>query len=149
MRVLLHNQRYSISSSPDGVDAGKLDLTVGRVYYPNSLSETRLGVCSNALIREASLAVWFSPAPSFRLPRDKPKAPVLLIAAGTGLAPHRAFWQENLALPAARRRPLILLFGCKDEEHLMYRDEIVAARDAGALSVFRCAFSRHKTEPKQ
>lgn len=95
----LKPRMYSISSHPgshEGSDC--VELTVGIVTYP-CLSEPgtfRRGVCSHSLTREKTVHCYLSPAPGFHLPQPKgpsssPSA-VILIAAGTGIAPMRGFW---------------------------------------------------------
>jgi len=79
---------YSISSS-NNISPKELSLTVGILNN---------GVCSNYLagltpgIDRASISVRPS---SFRLPKDS-KAPIIIVCAGTGLAPIVGFLQEKL-----------------------------------------------------
>lgn len=82
----------------------------------------------------------------FRLPPD-PKTPVVMVAAGTGIAPMRAFVQERAAVAGARGGPdalgpAVLFYGCRDhEDDFLYREELAAWEAAGAVRV-RGAFSR-------
>jgi len=81
----------------------------------------------------------------FRLPPD-PKTPVIMVAAGTGIAPMRAFIQERAAIAGARGAaalgPAVLYYGCRDHtDDFLYRDELVAWESAGAVRL-RLAFSR-------
>jgi cytochrome P450/NADPH-cytochrome P450 reductase len=63
----------------------------------------------------------------FRLPKD-PETPVIMIAAGTGIAPMRAFIQERAAIAEAGARklgPAILFFGCRHaDKDFIYKDEL-------------------------
>jgi NAD(P)H-flavin reductase len=50
-------------------------------------------------------------------------APSVFMAAGTGLAPFRAMLQQELASGDA---PVLLLFGCRAETDILWRDELDA-----------------------
>lgn len=84
----------------------------------------------------------------FRLPVD-PKTPVIMVAAGTGIAPMRAFIQDRVAIAAARAGgseahlgPAILYYGCRSaEEDFLYREELAAWEKLGVVKV-RTAFSK-------
>ncbi|KAK3341493.1 cytochrome P450 [Lasiosphaeria hispida] len=84
----------------------------------------------------------------FRLPAD-PKAPVIMVAAGTGLAPMRAFIQDRVAMATARPGgaeaclgPAVLYYGCRDcEEDYLYKDELAEWEKLGVVRV-RAAFSK-------
>ncbi|KAF2497931.1 cytochrome P450 [Lophium mytilinum] len=81
---------------------------------------------------------------AFHLPPD-PKTLVIMIAAGTGIAPMRGFIQERAAIAAAKQQelgPAILYFGCRHyEKDLIYSDELKTWEDAWVMSV-RPAFSK-------
>ena len=61
-----------------------------------------------------------------------PKTPVAMVAAGTGIAPMRAFVQERAVVAGVRGGgaapgPAVLLYGCRDHgEDFLYRDELAA-----------------------
>jgi ferredoxin-NADP reductase len=64
--------------------------------------------------------------------RDEPElaqAPALFVATGTGLAPLRSMLAEALA---GEHSPFTLLFGCRTEDDILWREELEtwAARDA-------------------
>lgn len=62
---------------------------------------------------------------SFKLPRD-PSLPIVMIGAGTGVAPFRAFVQERTkqAQSGIAVGDMVLFFGCRQEqEDFIYRDE--------------------------
>jgi phenol hydroxylase P5 protein len=65
----------------------------------------------------------FGPKGSFTLRRPV-DAPVLFVAAGTGIAPIRAMLQSLVAEKAGV--PITLLFGARDEGEILYRDELEA-----------------------
>ena len=62
---------------------GRLHKGLSSTYLKEKLPGTRVPV----FLRQSS----------FRLPGD-PMAPVLMVGAGTGLAPYRGFLQERMAL---------------------------------------------------
>ncbi len=69
----------------------------------------------------------------FKLPTS-PLTPLIMVAAGTGLAPFRAFVSERAKLYAARGRDnvgeMALYFGCRNEsEDWIYREEIERSRE--------------------
>ncbi|KAK7981300.1 bifunctional P-450/NADPH-P450 reductase [Apiospora saccharicola] len=90
------------------------------------------------LVRQPKLA--------FRLPAD-PATPIIMLAAGSGIAPMRAFLQERAALQQQQEQdtqlgPALLYFGCRhpDKDYL-YRSELEAWQAAGLVEVIPC-FSR-------
>ncbi|KAH8198930.1 hypothetical protein TruAng_006891 [Truncatella angustata] len=81
----------------------------------------------------------------FHLPADLTLTPVIMVCAGTGLAPFRGFVQERACVVDASSRrlpPALLYFGCRDAaKDFLYRDEFAAWERLGAVSM-RPAFSR-------
>lgn len=81
---------------------------------------------------------------AFHLPLDAEKTPILMIAAGTGIAPFRAFIQERAEMLNTGRKiaPAILYFGCREPgKDDLYRGELEKWEAAGVVSVRR-AYSR-------
>jgi cytochrome P450/NADPH-cytochrome P450 reductase len=85
----------------------------------------------------------------FRLPSN-PETPVTMIAAGTGIAPMRAFIQERAAIAEAGIRklgPAVLFFGCRHEEKdYIYKDELREWEKKGIVEV-KTAFSKMNDKP--
>merc|ERR1712039_94388 len=84
-------------------------------------------------------------ASSFRLPR-RSTTPIIMVGAGTGIAPFRAFVREFRAEKGARTRTM-LFFGCQNsKEDYLYRDEFEEAlkMDPPALGKLITAFSREQ-----
>lgn len=81
----------------------------------------------------------------FHLPKDH-SMPIIMVAAGTGLAPMRGFIQQRAYI--AENNPgilgaALLYFGCRDfEKDFLYADELREWESLGAVQV-RAAFSRH------
>jgi len=82
-------------------------------------------------------------AGGFHLPPEPAKTPIVCIAAGTGLAPIRAFMQERWILHSRNTgqkplAPALLFYGCRDPaDDDMYRDELDAWAAAGVVTVYR------------
>lgn len=63
---------------------------------------------------------------SFKLPASS-AVPLIMVAAGTGIAPFRGFLQERARLAATGRTigSMLLFFGCEHPEHdFLYKDEL-------------------------
>ncbi|KAI9159133.1 bifunctional p-450:nadph-p450 reductase [Paramyrothecium foliicola] len=128
-------RQYSISSSPlrDPTHATLTFSVVGGDLAHSGTGHLYMGVASNYLqLLEPGDTLHVSikpPAGShFRLPANPFKTPIICIAAGTGLAPFRAFLQERAAMQAAGATglaPALLFFGCRSPEHDdIYREEL-------------------------
>ncbi|MFI9234852.1 bifunctional cytochrome P450/NADPH--P450 reductase [Streptomyces sp. NPDC053079] len=139
-------RHYSISSSP-AVDARHVDLMVSLLQAParSGRGEFRgTGSAHLAGLRpgDTVLARVQPCREAFRV-TDHERTPVVMIAAGTGLAPFRGVVADRAALAAAGTRPApaLLYFGCDDPDaDFLHRAELHAAQEAGAVSV-RPAFS--------
>ena len=89
---------------------------------------------------------------TFKLPASA-VTPIVMVAAGTGLAPFRGFLQERARLRSMHREvgPMLLFFGCRDpEEDFLYKSEIEDLQNdvlKDQLSVVT-AFSRVPGQPK-
>lgn len=145
-------RQYSISSSPLA-NPSSATLTIAVLDKP-SLSGTghrHMGVASTYLDSlepgDRVQVTVRKPAVAFRLPADPTSVPIVCIAAGSGLAPFRAFFEERAAMISAGRldlAPALLFFGCRSpDQDDLYREELDAWERAGAVSVRR-AYSRDK-----
>ena len=141
-------RQYSISSSPLQ-SPDRCTVTFGVLEGPAfSGRGTYHGTASNylATLEPGDVVhVTVKPShPTFHLPTDAESVPVIMIAAGTGLAPFRGFIQERAAQIVAGRAlaPALLFHGCRAlDEDAIYRDELELWEKAGAVNVLR-AFSR-------
>jgi cytochrome P450 / NADPH-cytochrome P450 reductase len=80
----------------------------------------------------------------FHIPADCEKTPLLMFAAGSGLAPFRGFIQERAQQIAAGRKlaPALLFLGCRSPtKDRLYGKEMDKWAQAGAVDI-RYAFSR-------
>mgnify|MGYP000013382497 CR=1 FL=1 len=146
MLPALKSRQYSISSSPLW-DEARCTLSVAVVDAPALSGQGRYqGVGSTHLARtQAGDKVWISVLPSkghFRLPAD-PMTPIVMVCAGTGLAPFRGFVQER-AMQKAKGQPVgpaLLFFGCDHPDvDWLHKDELAQWQAEGVVQV-RTAFS--------
>ena len=167
MLPALAPRQYSISSSPlatahtaptsnprDHPDITSVSLTYDVLTAPalSNPDRTFTGVCSTYLSSRKPgdrIACFVRPtAVGFRLPTD-PATPVLMFAAGTGIAPMMAFLQERAAIAEAGQKklgPAALFFGCRDsEKDFLYKKQLLEWQDRGVVRVFP-AFSRGSHE---
>ncbi|GAA3254836.1 FHA domain-containing protein [Dactylosporangium siamense] len=137
---------YSIASvPPPGRPAGTLHLVVAGLEYtsartPWSYPRQRRGAASHFLRRAGDegrqrLSLQIVPTPRFRLP-DDPARPVVMFAAGSGVAPFLGF-------VAARTGPgeNLLYVGIRTPQEYVAHPVLDAAAAAGRLT-FTVAFSR-------
>jgi cytochrome P450/NADPH-cytochrome P450 reductase len=137
---------YSISSTPLW-NASHCTLTVAVVDAPARSGQGKyLGVASNYLASAqpgARVSVAVRPPNVAFHPPAELETPLVMICAGTGLAPFRGFLQER-AIQAAGGRTVgkaLLFFGCDHPDvDQIYRDELDAWSQAGVVDV-RPAFS--------
>jgi sulfite reductase (NADPH) flavoprotein alpha-component len=137
----LQPRLYSIASSlaaaPD-----EAHLTVSTVRY-DLHDVTRTGVASGYLAGRTdddhTVPVYIQANTHFRLPDDD--TPVLMIGAGTGVAPYRAFMQEREARGCTGRS--WLFFGERNfRSDFLYQVEWQQLVKRGVLSRLDLAFSR-------
>uniref|UniRef100_A0A4W5NR21 Nitric oxide synthase, inducible n=1 Tax=Hucho hucho TaxID=62062 RepID=A0A4W5NR21_9TELE len=147
---LLKPRLYSISSSPQ-LHPNELHLTLTVLNYHTQDGHGPLhhGVCSTWLdtIKQGDLVPC-----GFHLPAE-PSTPVILVGAGSGIAPFRSFWQQRLhdmKHPGFSGSPMSLVFGCQSSEtdHL-YKEETLEMRRRGVLKSVTSTYSRQPGHPKQ
>lgn len=145
---------YSISSSPL-VDPQTASITVGVVEGPaRSGRGNYAGVCSTYLadLTPGDTVMGFvrNPNTPFRLPLD-PSTPLIMVSAGTGLAPFRGFLQER-AMTQERGEtvgPSLLFFGFRDpEQDYLYEAELSGYAARGITTIIP-AISRAEGQPKR
>lgn len=134
-------RQYSVSSSPR-VDPTRCSLTVAVVDAPALSGNGRFrGTASNWLARrrpgDAVPVAVRPPTAPFRPPADN-ATPMVLVAAGTGLAPFRGFLQDRAARARAGEPcgETLLFFGCDHPDvDFLYRDELEALARDGVVEV--------------
>lgn len=137
---------YSISSSPT-LYPKEVHLTVATVRY-ESHGRLRKGVCSTYLAERVAVGsivpIFFHVAKGFRLPEDGNTA-IIMVGAGTGIAPYRAFLQERIATGAKGGN--WLFFGDqREQDDFLYRDEFQKMQANQILTRLNTAFSRDQEE---
>ncbi|KAH6610005.1 hypothetical protein Trco_000025 [Trichoderma cornu-damae] len=150
----LRLRTYSISSSPSW-NPSHASLTLSVLDEPaiQPGSEHHLGVASNYLagltpgdlIHVATRSV----KSIFQMPSDLSKVPIIMIAAGAGYAPFGGFIEERAyqQRSGVQLAPAILFFGCRSSHDDLYRSELDAFEESGAIRVFR-AYSREDVGSK-
>ncbi|MFC5144814.1 cytochrome P450 [Streptomyces aureoversilis] len=147
----MRTRHYSISSSP-ATGPGHADLMVSQLRAPaRSGSGTFEGTGSSYLHRVRSGdTVYARVQPcrdAFRIRHDA-QTPVIMVAAGTGLAPFRGAIADrlDLARQGVPLAPALCYFGCDHPDvDYLHRAELEAAEEAGAVSM-RPVFSKAPEE---
>lgn len=134
---------YSVGSS-SRVDPRRIALTVRLHEWGDAAGARRLGRVSGFLAREASegmtVEAQIDPHPGFNPPSD-PGWPILMIAAGSGIAPFPGFIAERRV--SGRAGPAWLIFGNRHRDgDFLWRDAFEAALADGTLTRLDTAFSR-------
>ncbi|KAJ5086542.1 hypothetical protein NUU61_007849 [Penicillium alfredii] len=114
----------------------------GITYHLNGPSDSLQGGKVFAHIRRSK----------FKLPITS-KTPLVMVAAGTGLAPFRAFLTERCQVQKIGKEvgQMVLFFGCRNpDEDFIYRDELqVMQQTLGDRLRIVTAFSRCEGTPRQ
>ena len=126
------------------------DPTVGNTLTSDAIGKPRHGVASDHLNHRLQagdrVGVYLEANRRFRLPADR-AAPLVLIAAGTGVAPYRAFLQQ---LEAEDRAPdSWLIFGDpRLRTDFLYQREWLRWRAGGLLTRIDAAWSRDQADKR-
>ncbi len=141
----LRSRQYSIASSQAIYD-DEVHVTVKQVEY-TSLKRARKGVCSNwlaSLTEGDAVPLYIKANNSFKLPENT-QAKIIMVGAGTGVAPFRSFLQQREA--DALKGNTWLFFG---EQHFrtdfLYQTEWQKWIKSGVLEKMSVAFSRDQAE---
>ncbi len=130
---------YSIASSPDTVPE-EAHLTVSVVQYER-FGRPHWGSASSFLAGDTARApVYVEGNDHFRLPAD-PTAPIIMVGAGTGVAPYRAFIEHRQQ--HGHTGDNWLVFGERNfASDFLYQLEWLRYRKRGVLDRLDVAFSR-------
>lgn len=138
----LQPRLYSIASSQQEFE-DEIHLTVSALHY-QSHGRAHEGAASGFLVDRSNeddvIGIYVVENESFRLPQDG-NTPIIMIGAGTGIAPFRGFLQERAARDDSGKNWLI--FGNRNfHEDFLYQSEWVDHRQNGLLTKVSAAFSR-------
>lgn len=152
---------YSVSGT-------SIALTVGVVRFKTASGELRDGLCSNYLLnvpidKNVDIYGYIRSAPAFHMPLDK-STPMILISAGTGMAPFRSFWEQRLAdmkqsehsdqilsnnnIIPTKFGSIMMYFGCRNSQYILYKNELDDMHAIGVISRIGIAFSRQAGKKK-
>jgi sulfite reductase (NADPH) flavoprotein alpha-component len=137
---------YSISSSQSAV-GDEVHITVAAVRYSHKGRE-RSGACSGYLADrieiDSTVSVFIEKNPAFKLPEND-ETPVILVGAGTGVAPFRSFLQHREA--NNQKGNTWLFFGERRfHSDFLYQLEWQKLMKDGYLEKLDVAFSRDQEE---
>lgn len=140
----LQPRLYSIASSLS-ICPDEAHITIAPVRYQLH-GEIRSGVASGHLadraVADSVLPVYIQSNPHFRLPSNG--EPIIMIGAGTGVAPYRAFMQEREANGGGRAW---MFFGERNfRTDFLYQTEWQDWLKNGVLTKMEVAFSRDGAE---
>ena len=137
---------YSIASAQEEVGE-EVHLTVGVVrfdHHGNTYTGAASGWLGERLAEGDEVRVFVEPNKLFRLPENG-DTPIIMIGAGTGVAPFRAFMQQREANGDGGKNWLV--FGNqKFTDDFLYQAEWLQYRKAGLLTRSDLAWSRQGKE---
>jgi sulfite reductase (NADPH) flavoprotein alpha-component len=136
---------YSISSSMEHVGE-EVHITVSVVNFEKK-NRKRTGACSSHLSGfidvDDEIPVYIEKNPGFRLPANGAK--IIMVGAGTGIAPYRAFMQHRESLGITGNT--WLFFGDRRfSSDFLYQAEWLKLREKKLLEKIEVAFSRDQAE---
>ncbi|MCB1483427.1 MAG: flavodoxin domain-containing protein [Hyphomicrobiaceae bacterium] len=142
----LPGRLYSVASSLKA-HQGEAHLTVGTVRW-ESHGKLRKGVASTYLADRRKVGttarIYVKPNRHFRLPTDG-NTPIIMIGAGTGVAPYRGFVEERAEMGATGKS--WLFFGERNfTNDFLYQLDWQDHLASGALTNIDVAFSRDQPE---
>ncbi|KAJ3251943.1 NADPH-dependent diflavin oxidoreductase 1 [Chytriomyces hyalinus] len=140
----LRARMYSIASAQtrdaNGAFSGNLELCVGLLKYKTRMQKMREGVCSKFLedLKVGETVDFIIEPGTMQLPKSI-DTPVILIGAGTGIAPMRSLLQARIHQGATAN---VMFTGFRGREaDYLYGAEFEAMQEQGKLRLFN-AFSR-------
>ncbi|PKQ66152.1 sulfite reductase [NADPH] flavoprotein, alpha-component [Labilibaculum manganireducens] len=143
---VLYARLYSISSGPRA-NPEEVHITIASVRY-NRKKRDRNGACSSYITDEVNvgdhLPIYIDKNESFRLPDDENK-PLIMVGAGTGVAPYRSFLQER-EQNKAKGKSWLFFGNQRFKKDFLYQLEWQKFLKKGILQKLDVAFSRDQEE---
>lgn len=137
---------YSIASSQSEFE-DEIHLTVSKLCYQangRACNGAASGFLVDRIFEDDVLDAYVVENSSFRLP-ESPDTPVIMIGAGTGVAPFRSFLQERSSRGDSGKNWLV--FGNRNfHEDFLYQTDWLEHRKNGVLTKVSTAFSRDSEE---
>ena len=159
----IRGRQFSIANSSETAEwhqdssEREVELLVAIVKYRTVLKKIRQGLCSRYL---SSLEEGSKMQISFDRPSDKfydlafreKKRPIIMIAAGTGIAPCRNLIQERTSLASQRRSQdeqmgkMLLIYGSRNHSSDYFFQDDWISRDISKHLTVKTAFSRDQRD---
>lgn len=137
---------YSIASAQDEV-GDEVHLTVGVVrfdHHGKTYTGAASGFLGERLEEGGEVRVFVEENPNFRLPENG-DTPIIMIGAGTGIAPFRAFMQQR-ETDGAQGGNWLVFGNRKFTDDFLYQAEWLQYRKNGLLTRYDFAWSRQGGE---
>jgi len=156
---MIKARQYSISSSPNyskselQVSSNKFTLTVGLLDH-NTNRGSNPGLCSHYLANldpKQSVKYMIGPCNSTFNMTEKHNNPIIMICAGTGIAPFRGFIHERAYANEKGNKlgDTVLFYGVKNEKVCPYYNELQYMQNQGVLTKLFMAYSNQQGQPKK
>lgn len=135
---------YSIASC-SLVAPSVVELCVGLVDV-----RSHIGLASGYLHSlEVGSSVWVAVGKSSFAPPEALATPMIMVAAGTGVAPFAGFVRQRLHLGAKDCGEALLFCGARTKEDVLFEPLFSEGRDASALTGYSTALSRQPGRPRR
>ncbi|RDW85302.1 hypothetical protein BP6252_02892 [Coleophoma cylindrospora] len=149
-------KRLSITVAIDTISIGNLTTGGLNTSYisamcTQSLSQSHDDESEFTLVDQGTKLYAQVRASKFRLP-VLAKHPIIMVCAGSGIAPFRGFIAERIRLAQIGREvgKMMLLFGCRNDEDYIYREEFETMhKENPSILEIILAYSRSNVSPKR
>lgn len=145
---LMRRRTFSVASSPH---ESNLTLVVGVVEYDTPKGDPKQGLLTGHFLTMSpgSVIPAFLRKTDYRLP-DNMSRPIIMIGAGTGIAPFKGFWMKRLAQKQEGHEigKMMFYFGCRKKSMDLLKTDTDLLRKQGINFVRRVALSRERGEQR-